>query len=205
MQNEQLAKAVSGVICSGIDFFSLVHPDGGISNSTWTSGTGGQPAQVKTATLMPGLKMHYYLDFTKDSLAELPGADSWPGEVGDPVAEVNSNFGRSPVFSSGSNSDVGIRLSGYLYCDVEGTYFFQALSNDGIMVYIDNQLVLEDPVKHADRLTSFSSVELSEPGYYPIVIEYFQSRGTGSLKLFWKKPDQNGLVPIPESGFWHSR
>lgn len=162
-----------------------------------------QVAEVAVADLMPGLQMHYYLDFYKKSLAKLPKTDVWPGELGESVAKMDSSFGGAAIFSSGAKSDVGIRLNGYLYCDVEGTYFFQALSNDGVMLYIDNKLVLEDPVQHADRLTALSSVEITEPGYYPIEVEYFQSRGTAALKVYWKKPDRDGLVAIPESAYWH--
>ncbi len=164
-----------------------------------------QPADIVIANLLPGLKMHYYLDFSKTSLTELPGVDAWAGEPGDPVDELNSSFGRDPVFSTGSNNNVGVRLNGYLYCDVEGTYFFQALSNDGIRLYIGDVLVLDDPEQHADRLTGFSSVEIAKPGYYPIRVEYFQIQGTAALKVFWKKPDHDGLVPIPKSGFWHTK
>ena len=74
-----------------------------------------------------------------------------------------------------------------------------------ILLYIDNNLVLEDPEQHADRLTGLSSVEIAKPGYYPIQVEYFQSKGTAALKVFWKKPDQDGLIAIPESGFWHTK
>jgi len=162
-------------------------------------------AKITIADLMPGLQMHYYLDFSKTSLTELPKVDVWPGEPGEPVAELNTSFGRDSIFSSGSNIDVGIRLNGYLYCDVEGTYFFQGLSNDGVLLYIDDKLVLEDPEQHADRLTGLSSVEVVKAGYYSIRVEYFQARGTAALKVFWKKPDHDGLVPIPESGFWHTK
>lgn len=164
-----------------------------------------QPAQIAVTDLMPGLRMNYYLDFSKTSLSELPKADAWPGELGQPVIELNSSFGREPIFSTGSKSDVGVRLSGYLYCDVEGTYYFQALSNDGLLLFIDENIVLEDPEQHADRLSGLSSVEIKKAGYYPIRVEYFQNRGTAALKVFWQRPDHDGLVPIPASGFWHTR
>lgn len=59
---------------------------------------GVQPDEINVAALMPGLQLHYYLDFTKENLLEMPRSETWPGERGEPVAQLNSSFGREPIF-----------------------------------------------------------------------------------------------------------
>lgn len=161
------------------------------------------PVEVRESQLQQGLACRYYLDFFKRNLTELPKVTDWPGQLGKPIAQLNHQFGKGRVFDSGSSRGVGMRLTGFLHFDLEGIYNFQALSNDGIIVYIDDDMLLNDPKQHSDRLSAVGQIDIKKPGYYPVTIEYFQRKGTASLKLFWKKPDSEELVPIPKKAYWH--
>ena len=79
----------------------------------------------------------------------------------------------------------------------------QALSNDGIFLYLDDQLVLSDPKHHSDRLSNLAFVTIDTPGWYPVTIEYFQRKGTAALKLFWKTPAGEEQVPLPAEAYAH--
>ena len=87
--------------------------------------------------------------------------------------------------------------------DMKGTYEFQALSNDGIIMLMDGEAILNDPEQHSDRLSNVGIVDIKEPGWYPVVIEYFQRKGTAALKLFWKTPATDTMVPVPAQIYAH--
>lgn len=159
--------------------------------------------EVDKQELAQGLATRYYLDFKKRHLLYLPTVEQFAGKKGKPTLEVNHQFGKERVFESGTNRSVGMRFSGYLYFDKTGTYAFQALSNDGVILYLDGKMLLNDPQQHSDRLSNIGTVKIPETGYYPIILEYFQRKGTAALKLFWKIPESDEMIIVPAATYWH--
>ena len=159
--------------------------------------------QLDRQEIAQGLATRYYLDFKKRHLQYLPTVEQFAGKRGKPTLELNHQFGKKRVFESGTNRSIGVRFSGYLYFDKAGTHAFQALSNDGVILYLDEKILLNDPQQHSDRLSNIGTVEIAETGYYPIVVEYFQRKGTAALKLFWQKPESNEMVSVPAVTYWH--
>jgi hypothetical protein len=164
-----------------------------------------EPERVSSEQLEKGLEVTYYLEFFERSLEEIPKGDSssYIVKKGDPISEINHQFGAEEVFSSGTNRGVALRMTGYLNLREKGEYQLQALSNDGVVVMIDDALVISDPEQHADRLSNIGFVTIDQPGHYAVVIEYFQRKGTAALKLFWKTPGADDFVPIPADAYAH--
>ncbi len=164
-----------------------------------------EPERVVVERLQKGLEATYYLEFFERSLTEIPAGDSssYVVKKGPPIAEINHQFGTEEVFSSGTNRGVALRMKGYLYFNQKGEYQLQALSNDGVMVMIDDTTVISDPEQHADRLSNIGFVNIDQPGYYATVIEYFQRKGTAALKLLWRTPGAGDFVPIPANAYAH--
>lgn len=159
--------------------------------------------KVGEQEIAQGLATRYYLDFKKRHLQYLPTIEQFAGQKGNPTLELNHQFGKKRVFESGTNRSVGVRFSGFLHFEKTGIYGFQVLSNDGVILYLDGKILLNDPQQHSDRLSNIGTVEISEVGYYPIVVEYFQRKGTAALKLFWQKPESNEMAIIPAAAYWH--
>ena len=167
--------------------------------------SGIAPANVAVAALMPGLTPRYYVEFFERHLDRLPATESsqYPSFNGKPILELNHQFGKKEVFDSRTGRGVGIRMKGFMKLDTKGIYEFQALSNDGIIMLMDGKVILNDPEQHSDRLSNVGIVDIKEPGWYPVVIEYFQRKGTAALKLFWKTPGTDTLVPVPAQIYAH--
>ena len=163
------------------------------------------PDQKVAESIVPGLIPLYYLDFFKRDLRHLPqgASPTYPSFSGEAILELNHKFGRGKVFGSGAKQGVGMRLQGYLLFADQGEYSLQAMSNDGIIMRIDGVQVLSDPKQHSDRLTEMAKVVIKRPGWYPVVIEYFQRKGTATLQLLWKTPGSNTLESIPASAYGH--
>jgi hypothetical protein len=167
--------------------------------------SGINPEEVAEGDLKPGLTSWYYLDFFERDLRELPKNDrsEYPSFSGKPVLQLNYQFDKQNILDSGTNRGVGLRMKGYIHFPEVGHYDMQALSNDGFILYLSNKLAINDPEQHSDRLSNIAYVAIKSPGWYQIVIEYFQRKGTAALKLMWKTPGSTDFVPLPQSAYAH--
>lgn len=168
---------------------------------------GLQPLSASAlATLRPGLAVIYYPGFDGRHLDQLPPQGAWldRGAPGQPIAELNHRFsGEQPVFGSGRNRLVGMRLRGWIRLAAAGPYRFQALSNDGVRVFVGEQPVVEDPEQHADQLSPIGTLRIEQAGWYPLTVEYFQRKGSASLELHWQPPGASGFAPVPPAALGH--
>lgn len=154
----------------------------------------------EVARLQPGLLPAYYYNYFARNVGMMPKGK---GKAGQPILELNHQFGRGEVFDSGTNRGVGVRMKGALHFPATGTYTLQTLSNDGVRVYLNDKLVLSDPTQHSDQLSPESAVSVSVAGWYPIRIDYFQRKGTAALKLYWKTPGSDERVIVPAKALGH--
>ena len=163
------------------------------------------PAKTIGSDLIPGLVPVYYQNFFQRDLTGLPKGKhpEYPSTPGKPILQIDHQFNRNNVFDSGTNRGIGIRMNGYINFAETGVYEMQALSNDGVFLYLSDQLVLADPKQHSDRLSNLAFVTIDTPGWYPVTLEYFQRKGTAALKLLWKTPTGKGQVPLPAEAYAH--
>jgi len=166
------------------------------------------PAEIDTATLKPGLAVLYFYKFWARHLDDLPTGDFaiMVGKPGDPIPYLNHKFGKEEVFGSGESRGVGIQMDGYIKLSHTGEYWFKAFANDGIRVIVNEQLVVDDPEWHedGDRYSNPLNITLSETGWYPLRVRYFQRKGTATLILYWKRPGDKNFTIIPEVAYAHT-
>lgn len=174
----------------------------------FASGCGG-PAGKGTvafdaARLQPGLSV-FYLDGAYRFVKQIPKGTKARerGRPGKPVMQVNHQFGTGEVFDSGKSRKIGVLLDGYIHLDEPGTYAFQALSNDGVEIYVDGKLIVSDPNVHSDRLSDIGEYTSDKGGWQPLHIRYFQRKGSAALKLYWRPPGSSGLEIVPEPAYGH--
>lgn len=163
------------------------------------------PAEVVEGNLKPGLTSWYYLEFFERDVQDLPKSkrSKYPSFPGKPVLQLNHQFDKQNIFGSGTNRGVGMRMKGYIHFPEAGHYQMQALSNDGFILYLSSKLTINDPEQHSDRLSNIANVAIKSPGWYQIVIEYFQRKGTAALKLKWRTPGKKDFIPLPQSAYAH--
>lgn len=163
------------------------------------------PDQPAGTSLKPGLLVTYYLKFFKRDLSYINkmAKGEFESFEGNPITHLDHQFGKDEVFDSGTARGVALRMRGYLYFPGTGVYSMQALSNDGIFIYVSNTLAISDPKQHADRLSNIAHITIKEAGWYSVNIDYFQRKGTAALKLFWKTPDSSEFIAIPASSYGH--
>ncbi len=91
-------------------------------------------------------------------------------------------------------------FSGYLEIAHDGKYTFFLASNDGSVLHIDDNEIINHDGAHS-MIEKSAAVTLSK-GKHKIVIKYFQMLGGLGLKLYWKGPGFD-KTEIPESVFFH--
>ncbi len=169
---------------------------------TWTSG--GQAQSADTADLKPGLAVCYIYAFVRH-IDEISGwEDHKDCKPGEPLPELNYSVGKDKVLTSESDEGVIARITGFVHLEQPGFYSFAFESNDGVRLMIGDKLIVEDPDVHADRYSDIGAMEVVEPGWYPLTIQYFERKNTSTLRFFWSPPDVEGTMPIvPASALAH--
>jgi PA14 domain len=163
------------------------------------------PAAVTVAEFSPGLAVFYLDNFYRRTgqMPTLLEAQS-QGRPGKPIAQLNHKFApEGLVFDSGESKGVGMVLAGYLHLAEPGEYRFQALANDGIEFSLGGNLLFEDPIVHSDRLSPVGIADIGAGGWYPILIRYFQRKGTATLKFYWQPPGATEFSLIPLEVYAH--
>ncbi len=166
------------------------------------------PQPAKTS-LVPGLAVAYFYDYKSRHLNPLTKGNvpNKKGTPGKPIPYLNHHFGRGEVFDSGATRLVAMRMQGLLHFPQTGTYTLLALSNDGLRIYLDNQLIIDDPEWHArgDQYTVGVVADIKRPGWYPLMVEYNQRKGTAAIGFFWRRPGSSSFEPVPSEAYAHIR
>ena len=81
------------------------------------------PEKVAPGALQPGLTVKYYRNFYKRNLTYLKKMKKEEFEIvqGDPILQLNHQFGDGEVFGSGTNRGIALRMKGYLFQNRAGT------------------------------------------------------------------------------------
>ena len=155
------------------------------------------------APLEPGLTAHYRYSFYRH-IDVMPTDYNMvsKGTPGPPILILDHRF-EGNVFDSTRDKGVGVFLQGYLKLETAGTYQFKAMSNDGIRVVVNSEMVVLDPTVHKDRFSKIGEVTVMEPGWYPLTVKYFQRKGTARLELHWQTPGSNSFSIVPAAAYGH--
>ncbi len=138
---------------------------------------------VSTLKAQDGLTGTYYrgAHFEHPVLTRQDSAINFNWSAGSPAAGIPADH-------------YSVRWTGTLLAPVSGSYHFSAQADEGIRVWIDNQLVVES--WPASRATHFEgSLTLQAGRRYDVWVDYYNGRAWGSVNLLWERPDAN-------SSFW---
>jgi serine/threonine protein kinase len=146
--------------------------------------------RLNPAELQPGLVAECYVGAGFQTLAFKrvdPAIDfQWNGKAAWPGGPVDN---------------YSIRWTGYLRVPKTTRYTFEAYSDDGVRLYIDDRLVFSDWTSHS-RMRIIGACNL-EAGYHRIRLEYYQAVYDACLALLWKQGVVLDAIPIDSEMFFH--
>ncbi|AVL52546.1 hypothetical protein CEP88_08035 [Roseobacter denitrificans] len=106
------------------------------------------------------------------------------------VGEIDYENGAGSFWEGGPKDTFGARITGDVTVEEGGVYNFYLGGDDGVVLYVNGEEVVEDDGLHSFR-TRAGEIEL-EPGTHEIEIRYFENHGVAGLKLEWDGPGTNG-------------
>ena len=158
-----------------------------------------------TNGLISGLSTIFIYKFIRH-LDQMPVQDptSTTEKRGKPIPYLNHHFGpEDMIYDSGVNRGICIQMDGFIKFSEPGKYGMMALSNDGIRVELCKQTILTDPNVHSDRFSPQAVLDIPRSGWYPVMIQYFQRKGTAAIELQWRPPGKSEFAVIPAEAYSH--
>lgn len=118
--------------------------------------------------------------------------------TGTPVTRIDPTIdfdwgGGSPINGIGG-TNWSARWTGKVQPQYSGVYTFLTNTDDGVRVWVNGTLIIDDWTYHAPTLDS-GTISLTANQKYDIKIEFFQGGGGSVMQLFWKQGGQQTVVP----------
>lgn len=113
-----------------------------------------------------------------------------------PISFTYHNVDQKPY-----RSPFAIEWGGYIFIEKKGVYKFATRSDDGSMVYIDEDLVVDNGGFHA--MQYISGVILLDEGFHNITLKYFDGGGGAIMEFFWTPPDESEAL-VPAQVLYHN-
>jgi RHS repeat-associated protein len=131
---------------------------------------------VSTATPTAGLKGEYYdnTDFTSLKMTRFDGP-------------IDFDWGSNAPDASMGSDTFSVRWTGKVEAPTTGKYFFYTISNDGVRLWVNNTLLIDEWNDHAQTEHS-ESIMLDAGVKYDIKLEYYDNTGTSIIQLEWDPP-----------------
>jgi hypothetical protein len=112
-------------------------------------------------------------------------------------ATVNFDWGTGTPGGGVPVDNFSVRWTGEIAGPVTGAYTFTTLSDDGVRVWVNNQLVIDNWVPHALTTNTSSAITLQAGVRYPIKIDYYEQGNAATMRFQWSYPGQSiQTVPV---------
>ncbi len=89
-----------------------------------------------------------------------------------------------------------IRWTGKAKATTAGTYSFQTYSDDGVRLYVNNKLVINNFNDHAPVFNTGTITGIAEGADMDIKLEYYQGAGQAVIDLKWQPPGATSYTAI---------
>ncbi len=88
------------------------------------------------------------------------------------------------------------RWSGWLEAPATGTFRLRTLSDDGVRVWLDGRLVIDNWINQAVAASN-ASVALAAGQRYAVMVEYYDGGGSAEMRLQWRPPGASSFAAVP--------
>jgi hypothetical protein len=104
----------------------------------------------------------------------------------------------SPVPGVVQTNNFSVRWSGQVQAPVTGNYTFSTVSDDGVRVWVNGVLRINNWTDHAPTTNTSAPIALVAGVKYSVVMEYYERGGGAVARLRWAYPGQSTQA-IPQS------
>ncbi len=104
-------------------------------------------------------------------------------------AELDFNWQEQPPLPQLSANDFSVRWTGFVRAPVTGRYTFRTIADDGLRVWLDGHLLVDDWQNHGATLHTAART-LTAGTYYALRVEYYQANLRSRVYLGWDVPGE---------------
>jgi MSHA biogenesis protein MshQ len=113
-------------------------------------------------------------------------------------APIDFNWATAAPGPSGISADnFSTRWTGYVRVTQSGSYRFQTVSDDGVRLYVNGNLVIDRWNDHSAATDTTVDIPLVAGSAYTLVLEYYEAGGDAVIRLNWRLPGASSYVAIP--------
>jgi hypothetical protein len=112
-------------------------------------------------------------------------------------ASVNFSWSGSPVANVPADN-FSVRWTGAIVAPVTGIYTFSTVSDDGVRLWVGNQLLVDNWTDHPATTNTSGGVSLQGGQRYAVKLDYYEHTDGAVMQLMWAYPGQSTQV-IPQS------
>ena len=194
-----------------------------IGNQTLTFFVVGFPGFAFPDGLVPGTTYYWRVDEVEADGATKHKGDVWSfttirpgggiraqyyrggGLSGSPVintkdANINFNWAADSPDTILDAESFSVRWTGELEVEFSEAYTFYANTDDGVRLWVNDQLIIDRWVDRRAPTEAKGTVELTGGQRTPFVMEYYESGGDAVAELRWESPSLPKQV-IPDAAF----
>lgn len=96
---------------------------------------------------------------------------------------LDHDWGAGSPHSSVNADGFSARWTKYIYAETDGTYRFTATSDDGVRVWVDNNLIIDQWTDHPPR--TFNADRYLSKGHHWVQVEFYENRGGAVIRFTW--------------------
>jgi len=115
---------------------------------------------------------------------------------------INNNWGRSQPTSGINRDNFAAQWTGSIIIPETGNYTFSTRSDDGVRLWLDNKLIIENWTRHGARYDNSAVINLTEGERLQIRMEFFENTGGAVAQLLWRTPSDSSRQIIPKEALY---
>ena len=113
-------------------------------------------------------------------------------------ATLNFDWGNGSPASGVGMDNFSARWTGQVQAQFSETYTFTTLSDDGVRLWVNGQLLVDNWTDHAP-IENSGTVPLVAGQKYDVKMEYFENSGGAAAKLFWASSSTaKQIIPVTQ-------
>jgi len=118
--------------------------------------------------------------------------------------QVNYDWVNAAPGPAGIGADnFSVRWTGFVTAPITGNYTFRTSSDDGVRLYVNNVLVIDNWTDHSVANNDSAAIALTAGTRVPIIMEFYERGGQAVAQLSWSGPDGAGFQFIPRASLSH--
>ncbi|MFD2454583.1 Ig-like domain-containing protein [Ideonella paludis] len=120
---------------------------------------------------------------------------NWVAQASEVTSTVNQDWGfGGPAYMTDSFIT---SYKGKLVPPTTGEYTFQSWADNGVRLYVDGKLLIEDVRFEEFGLRTSGGITLEGGKEYTLIMEHHEHHGAASVDLRWREPGKTEFVTIP--------